>query len=344
MEGEQKFLDIHSIEVDVNNPRIKRLIEKLVESLAEGEELTENRILLALEFSPTNDESTDKTDSAMTFTKLRNSIIQNKGILQPIIVKKIEGQRYKCIEGNTRLAIYKQQNKKKPEEEWWEKIKSTVYDEITEDEENRIRLQCHLVPPRQWEPYSRAKFLHKLINEDNNDEDTIAGVCGVPTSEIRNYLDAYRMMEDDYKTYCDEIGDEMDVKRFSGFLELTTRPSLQSTIIQNGFTFRDFSIWLHNRDKIKELRHVRSLERILRNPQAKEIFLNEGSKSALNVFVNDVAGNLQNADVLTLLNATIAKLNNTPYPQMRALFQDSSLLEDCGILIDICQGYLEDNV
>ena len=104
MEGEQKLLDIHSIEVDVNNPRIKRLIEKLVESLAEGEELTENRILLALEFSPTNDESTDKTDSAMTFTKLRNSIIQNKGILQPIIVKKIEGQRYKCIEGNTNYS------------------------------------------------------------------------------------------------------------------------------------------------------------------------------------------------------------------------------------------------
>ena len=46
MEGEQKFIDINKIELDVNNPRIKRLIEGLVDNLAENQQLDEKQILI----------------------------------------------------------------------------------------------------------------------------------------------------------------------------------------------------------------------------------------------------------------------------------------------------------
>jgi hypothetical protein len=343
MEGEQKFIDINKIELDVNNPRIKRLIEGLVENLAENQQLDEKQILIALQYTSTTSTSTDKTENVMTFSKLQNSIIQNKGVLNPIIVKKLDNEHYKCIEGNTRLAIYKVQNDKHPDEDCWKNIKSTVYERITERGENNIRLQCHLVPPRPWEPFSRAKYLNQLVNVDEYDIEEIGGVCGMASSEIQNYIEAFQIMEENYRPLCIESGDTFDVKSFSGFYELVLKPSLQGVLIENNFDFKDFSRWIHNREKIKQLSHVRQLERILKNGAAKRIFLRTGSKDALEVFIQDGGENLQNAGIMELMRATIVKLNLIPYFEMKTLAEETTLLDDSAQLISLCKQCIDDN-
>ena len=344
MEGEQKYIDINKIELDANNPRIRRLMEGFEDKLADGQELPESQILIGLQYDRKTEIIEDKAESQMTFSKLQNSIIKNKGILNPIIIKKSNKNNYKCIEGNTRLAIYKIQNGKAPEDDCWKKIKCTVYTEITEDEENKIRLQCHLVPPRPWEPYSRAKYLNQLVNIDNYPIDEIAGVCGMRSNDISNYIEAYEFMEKFYRPYCNETGDYFEPQKFSGFYELVLRPSLQSTIIQNNFDFTDFSKWVHAGSKIDQLRHVRQLERILKNGKSKAIFLKSGSNKALEVFVTDTGSNqLQNAGIEELMRATYVKLNLIGFIEMKNLAEETNFLEECSELISICKQFVDNN-
>ena len=131
MEAIQQDIDINQITLDINNPRIRRLVESFEAELTSGNEVDESQIILFLQHTAQSEVTTDKTESLMTYAKLQNSIIQNKGILNPIIVRKTSNDSYKCIEGNTRLAIYKIQNEKNPEEDCWQKIKCTIYEEIS---------------------------------------------------------------------------------------------------------------------------------------------------------------------------------------------------------------------
>ena len=170
----EENIDIRKLELDINNPRIKRHTEKLQQALEPGQKIPEEKLLLQMQVLASTETGGDKTDSTVTFQKLQNSIIENKGILNPILVKQLPDNSYKCIEGNTRLSIYKMQNIKYPDEDCWQNIKCTVYDDINEEEENKIRLQSHLVPPRPWEPYSRAKYLNQLIEIDKYGIEKIA--------------------------------------------------------------------------------------------------------------------------------------------------------------------------
>ena len=338
----EENIDIRELELDVNNPRIKRHTEKILKELKPGKKITEETLLLTMQLSASTESGGDKTDSVMTFSKLQNSIIENRGILNPILVKQLPENAYKCIEGNTRLAIYKMQNIKHPDDDAWKYIKCTVYDDITEEEENKIRLQSHLVPPRPWEPYSRAKYLNQLIEIDDYKIENIAGVCGMSTIELTQYLDTYDLMEKHYRPYCVKKGDEFEVNTFSGFFELIKKPSLSRTIVGLGYDYTDFSKWIHTRDKIKRLDHVRQLERILKNKEARDIFLNEGSTQALKVFAT--AGgqtNLQDATITQLMLATTDKFNTVPFFEMKTLAQSTSLLEDCSELISLCQQCID---
>ena len=334
----EENIDIRELELDVNNPRIKRRTEIFQQKLKPGEKIKEDKLLLEMQVMASTESGGNKTDSTVTFQKLQNSIIENKGILNPILIKKFPDNSYKCIEGNTRLSIYKLQNIKYPGEDCWKKIKCTVYDDISEEEENKIRLQSHLVPPRPWEPYSRAKYLNQLIEIDRYKIEDIAGVCGMSTIEIRQYLDTFDLMEEHYRPYCIEIGDEFEVNTFSGFYELIKKPSLSRTIVGCDYNYTDFSKWIHNRDKIKQLAHVRQLERILKKKEARDVFLIEGSTEALKVFAI-VGGqtDLQNATITELMQATTDKLNTIPFFQMKTLAQQTTLLEDCSELISLCQ-------
>ena len=136
---------------------------------------------------------------------------------------------------------------------------------------------------------------------------------------------------------------QFDVKSFSGFYELVLKPSLQGVLIENNFDFTDFSKWIHNREKIKQLSHVRQLERILKNGEAKRIFLRTGSKDALEVFIQDGGENLQNAGIMELMRATIVKLNLIPYFEMKTLAEETTLLDDSAQLISLCKQCIDDN-
>src|SRR5207248_9926708 len=90
-------LPIENGELDIGNPRIAKFLE-----MYPGEPTAE-QIFIAL--GAGGDEK--ETESGPTFHKLKQSIITNGGIIQPIIVNRSADGRNTCVDGNTRLALHR---------------------------------------------------------------------------------------------------------------------------------------------------------------------------------------------------------------------------------------------
>ena len=150
---EYRELPIDEIDLDLDNPRIKQYLE-----IYSGNITSEN-IALALSASGGSSGTTS------TYSALKESIKVNKGIINPIIVNKTSDGRLVVIEGNTRLQIYKEFAVADCDGPW-KKIISIVYNNLPIEQIHAIRLQAHLVGPREWDPFSKAKYLNQLSNID----------------------------------------------------------------------------------------------------------------------------------------------------------------------------------
>ena len=267
MNSELILLPTDQIGLDTTNPRIQRAL-----SMYQGE-ITAERIALALK-----EGSSEQASSGTTFGRLRNSIIKNGGIISPIIVNQ-RGAEFVCIEGNTRLLIYRELYEETGEEHW-KNIIALTYRDASDEVIDAIRLQAHLIGPRQWDPYSKAKYLHYLWNVEYLSHDQIIEYCGGNKKQIDQSISAYRMVEEVYKPLLPNP-EEFEHKIFSGFVEYQDR-KVHEAVYEAGFDNKDFCQWLH-KGKISRLEDVRSLTKILRDEKAKKAFLDANSKIAINV-------------------------------------------------------------
>lgn len=301
-----ELLDINAIDLDIQNPRIAKFIEF-------HKEVTEDHIKLALQQTSSSDGS--GAGNSSTYQSLRESIRTQKGLIHPIIVIKRGIDRYLVIEGNTRLSIYKDFHGQGVPGEW-HKILAIVHDTLPPEQIEAIRLQAHLVGPRDWEPYAKAKYLNHLRNNQHLTINQIIDFCGGKKQEVYNYIDAYNDMELHYRTVLDS-DDQFDMSRFSAFVELQ-RPAIKEAILASGHTLEDFSRWVH-KGLLAPLNTVRSLKLILGNERCREIFFKKGAKEALKVFDQAPAPDLGSYSFEQLARALYVKISQLTYPEIKEL-------------------------
>lgn len=266
MAASQKFMivPIDEVDLDPENPRIRKFLEHF-----DGE-MTPERFALALGAG-----GEEHGEGATTFEKLKRSILTNQGVIQPIILNLKPDGRYNCIEGNTRVAIYRQFGEGGVKGDW-SRIPALVFKNAAQHSVDAVRLQAHLVGPRQWDPYSKAKYLHHLRTQELMPFSAIVDYCGGREREIEESINAFIDME---KYYRPLVGDgEFDASRFSGFVELQ-KHGVKTAIDKAGFTTADFAEWIDKR-KIDPLNTVRLLPSILKHDKARAIFLKQGAKEA----------------------------------------------------------------
>src|SRR6266404_4634231 len=263
--GALQHVPVVDIELDRTNPRIRKFLEMYPEAP------TTEQIYLALGAA-----GDDEGESSTSFEKLRNSILTNGGIIHPVILNRRADGTLVCIEGNTRLALYKNFIDDKVVGDWT-KILALVHDEMDETQADAIRLQVHLVGTRPWDPYSKAKYLYHLRTQALMPFSQIVDFCGGRQKDVLESINAYSDMEKHYRPLVDE--GNFDTSRFSGFVELQ-KPGVKEAIAKSGFTITDFARWIHEQ-KLYPLYTVRSLPRILANPKAKDIFLKKDARKAM---------------------------------------------------------------
>ena len=281
-----------------------------------GDELTPEQIFLAL--GAGNDDDSGASNST-TYEKLKQSIISNGGIIQPIILNRRNDGKLRCVEGNTRVALYRHFQETNVRGDWTH-IPALVHDEIDEASVHAIRLQVHLVGPRPWAPYSKAKYLHELRTQEHLPFATIVDYCGGRQTEVLESINAYSDMEQYYRPVVGDDG-AFDTTRFSGFIELQ-KSGIKQAIAATGFDLSDFAQWIHD-GRLYPLQKVRVLPRILRNEKARAIFLKQGARKAEAVLEKpDLSRTLQEAELGQIAQALVGKIASLPYSEYQRIGND----------------------
>lgn len=305
-----QLVPTEQLELDITNPRIRKWIEIY------GDNPTAEQIHLALGVGTSDTEA-----SSTTFTSLRESIRTNKGLINPIIVNRRPDGKMIVIEGNTRVAIFRGFTEDKVPGPW-EHIPALVHDDLEQLGIDSIRLQAHLVGPRPWDPYSKAKYLHHLRNQENVPFNQLVDLCGGKRKELQDYIDAYADMEKYYRQVIPEDG-AFDATRFSAFVELQ-KPAVKQAILKSGHDLNDFARWVDQR-LIDPLNTVRLLPRLLENPRTKAVFLQDGAKEAAKVLDAPATASAQALSLEELARALAQRINQLPWRDLERLRENSSL-------------------
>ena len=326
------LLPINDIILDTNNPRIQRI-------LAMYEEIKPEHIELALG----RGDPTQSGEAGTTFYSLRESIRTSGTVIQPIHVNKETSGRLVVIEGNTRVAIYREFLESGVTGSW-ETIPAIVYENLPQEQIDSIRLQSHLVGPRAWDPYSKAKYLFSLHKNQDMPFNRLVDLCGGRKNEVSDYIDAYNDMEKYYRPILDSDGD-FDPTRFSGFVELQKR-KVKDAIFGANFTLTDFSNWIDDR-LIDPLNTVRILPKILRDPAVTKVFLKSGAKEAQKLLDRPtIEGTLKDASLEQLCTALVQKFRTIQWIDVRRIKEslDGSEAQSILELNDEVVTFVNDNL
>lgn len=315
MKEHHTILNIEDISYDNENPRIKMALEKY------GDKLDAEKIHFALRSASENG-----TRGTSSYNGLKYSILASKGVMTPISVIK-KRDRYICIDGNTRLAIYKEFNKEGAQGDW-SKIKAIVLEDSNQHDVEKIRVSAHLIGPRAWPAYEKARYLHYLRNQKFMDYSEMIALCGGNKAEIERKIDAYNDMNEYYRDVVEDDA-AFKIERYSGFEELQ-KSGIKDAIFEAGLKLKDFGEWIRD-GKIHPLNNVRELPKVLRDAEAKERFLNGGPRSiedAKNLLNRKAEQEresttgeitLENANVYHLAESLIQRINKFPLEELSDL-------------------------
>ncbi len=319
---------IDEIEIDLSNPRIARWLE------IHGETPSAEEIALAL-----GSGTVQAADAGPSFSSLKQSIRTNGGIIHPIVVNKESSGRLVVIEGNTRVQIYLE-FKERGEDGNWDDIPAMIHEALSPGAIDAIRLQTHLVGVRQWDPYSKAKYLNHLRNREHLTFGQIVDFCGGNKRDIEKYIQAYNDMDKYYAPIL-ESDHDFDPTRFSAFVELQSS-RVTDALQRSGHSKSDFALWVHQ-GTISPLQLIRKLPRILQNEKSRAVFLKRGAKEAAKVLdIPPSEATIKDATLYQLARELCRRINEFKYEDLQRLKSEpeseevDTLRDARDALVDFC--------
>lgn len=333
MIGNYEKLDVKKIELDMENPRIVKFLEIYSE-----EALTGEAVALALGSSGNSD------DGSTGYYNLKDSIRVSRGIIHPIIVNyRSDLKKYVAIEGNTRVQIYRELEEEYPDEtELWSQISAIVYQDLPKEHIDMIRLQAHLVGPREWDAYSKAKYLYQLNVKEKMPMTQLVNYCGGKASEVPKQIRAYEDMETYYRNALEDDS-AFDSKEFSKYVELQ---GAKSSILQNGFTLEDFTQWVLE-DKFRMAIDIRKLPKVLANKEATKVFLESNIEKAYDLVKDpdSKSKSLSKASFAELCNELTQRINEMGLRSVEKIKNDDEMsriaVEELKSEIDWFMSYID---
>ena len=288
-----KYIPINQIYLDLENPRSKysNNTQNQGDPFDESQQTT-TAALLRQHQGEAKDYNVEG---------LKQSIIASGGIMNPIWVK-LEGEKHVCIEGNTRLMLYKNLAQELPDEDTWKAIPAIVYENITPQKEHELKLTAHIVGARQWRPYNKAKYALELQLNSILDWSEITNIVGGQVSDLKKQVQA---VEDFDKFFVSKYGTNHNDK-FSHYIELEKRPNAQASMDRHGIKKEEFAEWVAD-NLFKKAINVRDLGEILENQEAFKAFKVDGYPGA-QPFLNKKKINLGEVEAIDLSDELQNKL------------------------------------
>jgi|GEM_PF-3016869 len=259
-----KHLPVTNLIADEENPRIG-----LFKDNQPKDQLTQDEITFAL-----------KNKSPEAYSKLKDSIHNNKGIINPIWVEPDESS-FRVIEGNSRLTVYQDLRILEPNEPQWKTIICYILpSQVNSEEKNYIRLQAHLRGTNEWDAYEKAKYLYKLSVEDVWPLSKIEKQTKLTRRDIEQNIEAFKTMRNQY---LPSHPDPLEVSKFSYFVEFVKDKKLRQAMDKNGYSISHFCEWVADKNKIPTGQDVRRLRDILDDQDATDEFITNGFEASVGI-------------------------------------------------------------
>lgn len=155
---------------------------------------------------PTQDEIQEQLSELDHVRELRDDIRRNGGLLEPLIVR--DGT-LDVLEGNSRLAAYRQLAAKEPIK--WAEVKCTVLPaDVKESLIFALLGQFHIKGKKDWAPYEQAGFLYRRFKTHNVSASVLASELGLSAKKVGHLIDTYQFMVNH---------DEVDINKWSYYDE-----------------------------------------------------------------------------------------------------------------------------
>ena len=262
-EIDEKNIEIGKISLDMENPRIAFFKDAQPRELLTQEEIT---------FAIVN-------KNPQAFNKLKESIESNHGVLYPIWVVSLGSDKFRVIEGNTRLVIYRDLSEKYLNDPQYKKIPCWVLPQtINEDQMNFLRLEAHLRGVTEWDTYEKARYLYRLNDKEGYSVKLLERLTKMTADEIKTSIQAFKYME---MQYLPKYGkDPSEVFKFSYFVEYEKNTKLKNMMKRNNQGISDFCDWV-GEGKIPRAQDVRDLPEILEQEGVRETFVKKGYDAAM---------------------------------------------------------------
>jgi len=141
-------------------------------------------------YKPTQKEIEQKLSEMEHVKQLVQSIRENGGLTDPIIVR---DQDYVVLEGNSRLAAYRILSRNNPIQ--WGKIKVKLLPgDIQDDLIFALLGQYHIIGRKDWAPYEQAGYLYRRHKNHGADSTDIAREMGLSVKMINHLIHVYEFM------------------------------------------------------------------------------------------------------------------------------------------------------
>ncbi len=139
---------------------------------------------------PTQEEIQKKLAKMDHVKELIHDIKLNGDLIDPIIVK---DRSFEVLEGNSRLAAYRELIKQDPIK--WGKMRSTVLPaDIDEASVFTLLGQYHIKGKKDWQPFEQAGFLHRRHTRQQIEINLLAEELGLKNAEAKNLVTTYDFM------------------------------------------------------------------------------------------------------------------------------------------------------
>lgn len=212
---------------------------------------------------------------------LAQSILQNGGVREPVIIQKSDG-KYVVREGNCRTVAMRHLLDQHPDSDRFAYIPAQVYEENLSEEDLAVILaDMHVASKIKWDAYEQAKVIHDLSTIHGKTYDWLSNHLRLSKGKISENLRAYEATTD----YLEASPGSSNVRKFSFFQEVMKKPELRKVWEESPHFRERFYGWLDN-DRLTDARQVRSLSGILANTDAAEALDSKGFEAANAVLVS----------------------------------------------------------
>jgi hypothetical protein len=297
---ERARLALSQLTLDPQNPRIQYLIGR------QPEPVTQERL----------DELLWSKDQVKG---LAQSIKQNGGVYDPIIVQRLDG-RHLVREGNSRTVATRHVAEQHPEDARFSTVPAMVFDEEMTDEDLAVLLaDMHVTGKIRWDAYEQAKHVSTLYNVHGKTYDWLATHLRLSKSRITQDLKAYGWTTD----YLAENSDPRNLEKFAFFQEIARKKELAERFSEDLEFQQQFKRWLAD-GKLTDSKQVRDLNSILANDQATKVLSEEGYSAAAGVLIREDPA--LGSDLYDSVKRATEKLTKAPADEIHDLARNKQKL------------------